>query len=552
MLSIMASRRLCRSGWPDNLQKENMNKTVVVLGALCAVSTTRFACAEPALTIYNQNFAVVRDSVALDLKAGSNRVAVSDLTAHLEPDSVVLRDPSGKRQLQILEQNFRSDPISQELLLSLNEGKTIDFLVVKGDKTEIVKGKIVRSNYVPHRAGLQRYGQQYYGQQMSLAYGGGGQVSQPIIEVDGQLRFGLPGTPLFPNLPGETILKPTLNWLIDSDKAGALNAELAYVTGGMTWEADYNAVASEKGDTIDLTGWVTMDNQSGKSFENAKIKLMAGDVSKIKPDDNGTYFARANNALTMSSDGSPNVTQKAFDDYHLYTLERATTLLDRETKQVEMIRAANIKTKRIYIYDGVKIDSRYNGYSYDSIRTQSEYGTQSNPKVWVMREFVNSAANGLGVPLPKGRMRFYRRDSSTRSGDISMNADVKSADAKSAENGAIEFTGENVIDHTPQGETVRVYTGDAFDIVGERKRTLYKQDPQEGKWVDETFAITLRNRKVEAAEVRVVEHLYRWTNWAIKTPSNPFVKTDAQTAEFRVQLKPNEVKTITYTVHYSW
>lgn len=508
-------------------------KKAIVGGCIVAASlclSTHAASAEPALTIYNQNFAVVRDSVALDLKTGQNRVQLSDLTAHLEPDSVVLRDPSGKRDLQILEQNYRSDPISQDLLLSLNEGKTIDFLVTQGDKISIVKGRIIRSNYVPHSAAMQRYGNQYYGQQMAYAYGGSGGTAQPIIEVDGQLRFGLPGTPLFPALPNDSILKPTLDWTLQTDKAGPLNAELAYVTGGMTWEADYNAVAPESGDTLDLTGWVTMDNQSGKNFPFARIKLMAGDVSKIQAGQEGyrgSTFAGGFDALETRK---PNVSEKTFDEYHLYTLERATTLLDRETKQVEMVRANGIKSKRIYVYDGVKIEERWRNYGAENLRTQNEYGTVSNPKVWVMREFVNSAANGLGIPLPKGRVRFYRRDTS----------------------GQLEFTGENVIDHTPQGETVRIYTGNAFDIVGARKRTAYKLDPQSEKWVDETFAITLRNRKKEAATVRVVEHLYRWSNWDITAKSNLFTKTDAQTIEFPVTLAPDEEKTVTYTVHYSW
>ncbi|HVF10456.1 MAG TPA: hypothetical protein VNA16_06625, partial [Abditibacteriaceae bacterium] len=227
----------------------------------------------------------------------------------------------------------------------------------------------------------------------------------------------------------------------------------------------------------------------------------------------------------------PAVTEKTFDEYHLYSLERRATLRDRETKQVEFVRADGIKSQRVYIYDGVFIDpSRYGGWSYENIRQNREYGTQSNPKVWVMREFANTAANGLGIPLPKGRVRFYRRDTG----------------------GQLEFTGENIIDHTPKNETLRVFTGNAFDMVGSRRQTAYKLDPQQNRWADESFEIKLRNHKKEAVEVRVVEHLYRWSNWKITAKSNIFLKTDAQTIEFRVQIKPDEEKTITYTVHYSW
>src|SRR5207248_6193866 len=243
-----------------------------------ALTSSLFA-SQPALTIYNQNFAVVRDTVPVDLKQGVNNVRFTETTAHLEPDSVILRDSTGKTNLQILEQNYRNDPVSQELLLSLFEGKTIDFLVVEPNKPNtIVQGKIVRSGYARHsQEAMQRYAMA----QSAMAYQSGG-TSQPIIEVNGKLRFALPGQPLFPPLGDDTILKPTIEWQLQADKAAKLDAELAYVTGGMTWEADYNIVAPEKSDLLDFVGWVTMDNQSGKTFENAKIKLMAGDVSKIQ------------------------------------------------------------------------------------------------------------------------------------------------------------------------------------------------------------------------------------------------------------------------------
>ncbi len=485
------------------------------------------AAADPAVTIYNQNFAVVREMVPLDLKAGVNSVQFNDIAAHVEPDSVILRDPAGKRLLQIVEQNYRSDPISEGLLLNLYEGKEIQFLVVRGEKQEIVKGKIIRSGYVPHPSGMQRYGDQYAGRQSSYA---SGPTGQPIVEVDGQLRFALPGTPLFPALTDDTILKPTINWLVATDEAGKLDAELGYVTGGMSWEADYNIVAPEQGEVMDLVGWVTVDNQSGKTFENAKIKLMAGDISKIRRETESRNAISVRGALISSIGIAPSVTQKAFDEYHLYSLNRRTTLRDRETKQVEFVRASGVKSQKVFVYDGVKIDrDPYSNYSQENIRENRSYGTQSNPKVWVMREFVNSEANHLGIPLPKGRTRFYRQDA----------------------DGQLEFTGENLIDHTPENETVRVYTGSAFDLVGERKRTNYISDYNK-HFVDESFEIKLRNRKKEPVEIRVVEHLYRWFTWDITAASSDYLKSDSQTIEFRVQVNPDEEKVITYTVHYSW
>ena len=489
------------------------------------------AFSQTSLTIYNQNFGVVRDSVPLDLHEGLNSISVTDTTAHLEPDSVILRDPKGTVALRILEQNYRADPINQALLLSLNEGKEIEFYVKEPNKPDrVVKGRIIRSGYVPNLQEIaQRYGQSFYNAE--AGFGGNASSTQPIIEVDGQLQFSLPGEPRFPKLADDTILKPTITWQLHADKAAKLDAELCYVTGGMSWEASYNAVAPEQGDILDLTGWVTMDNQSGKTFHDTKVQLIAGDVAKIQNDQQRMIaMSAAGFASIADASSSFNVTEKSFDEYHLYTLPLATTLHNRETKQVEFTRAAAVPAQRIYVYDGVKIDrNQYRGYNMESIRGNQSYGTESNPKVWVMREFKNSEVNHLGIPLPKGRVRFYRRD----------------------DDGKLQFTGEDVIDHTAKDETVRLYTGNAFDLAGERRRTNYKQDSAD-HWLDESFEIKVRNHKKEAVEIRVVEHLYRWTNWEIREPSNTFLKKDAQTIEFRIPLKPDQEHTVTYTVHYSW
>ena len=513
-------------------------KTILLLTALSTLALT--ASAEPALTIYNQNFAVVRDTVPLDLKAGANAVTYANATAQVEPDSVILRDPAGKHSLQILEQNYRNDPVSQELLLSLFEGKTINFQFQRMKDNTMVRdtipGKIVRSGYIP-----------------------GGGNTQPIIEVNGDLQFSLPGQPLFPNLGDDTILKPAFNWLLQSDKPGKFDAEVGYVTGGFDWSASYNLVSPEKGDQCDLVGWITMNNNSGKTFENAKIKLMAGDVNKIQPEMNPM-----NRPMMMrmagggGGAGGPPVTEKSFDEFHLYDIARPTTLHDRETKQVEFIHAEKMYAPTIYVYDGVE------NFRFYGLNTDLNFGARSeNKKVIVQREFKNAETNQLGLALPAGKLRFYRRDA----------------------DGQLQFVGENTIDHTPRNETVRVTTGNSFDLVGERKQTNFKADlsgnsstpgsfgsssidPATGllyanssvatntpppPWIDETFEIKLRNRKkTDAVEIRVVEHLYRWSNWSITAKSDDFVKKDSQTIEFRIPVKPDEEKIVTYTVHYSW
>jgi hypothetical protein len=323
-------------------------------------------------------------------------------------------------------------------------------------------------------------------------------------------------------------LKPTLSWLLQSDRPGSTNAEFSYVTGGMSWHADYNVVAPVSGNVLDIVGWVTLDNQTGKTFSNAHIKLMAGDVNKLQPG-----FASGgpiSGAFDMKAEAAaPAVTERSFDEYHLYTLERPTTLYDRETKQVEFVRASGVPSQRLYVYDGVKLEQNYRGYSQENIRDMENFGIQSNSKIWSMVEFKNSKENHLGLPLPKGRVRFYRRDT----------------------DGQLEFTGENLIDHTPSDETIRLYTGNVFDAVGERKRTSYHLE-RNAHWMDESFEIKLRNHKKEPMEIRVVEHLYRWTNWDIPKTSDPFNKLDSKTIEFRVKVPPDGEKVLTYTAHYSW
>jgi hypothetical protein len=494
---------------------------------LVAVLSCTFisAClaADPSLTIYNQQFAVVRETVPLDLKQGINRIEFNGATALLEPESVMLRDPGGRRLLRILEQNYRADPVSLEALMRRYEGQTIEFQIRNGDKVETVTGKIVRAGGAVYPMSARvAYPNSYPMPQTSMA--------QAIIEVAGKLRFDLPGVPLFPGLGAGMILKPTLDWTIETDRAGSVDAELAYVSGGFDWTADYNLVQSDSS-ALDIIGWVTMENRSGKEFENARVKLMAGDVNKIRPPaERAASFAMAGGGVVGGIVGGPPVTEKTFDEYHLYTLQRPVTIHDRETKQVEFVRAAGVKSEVIYIYDGAKIDtSRYQGWNPDMIRNNSDYGAQSNPKVWVMREFVNSDANHLGMPLPKGRVRFYRRDT----------------------DGRLEFTGEDTIDHTPKDEKIRVFTGAAFDLTGERKRTIFQNDMGR-RMMDEAFEIKVRNHKKEPVEVRVVEHLYRGSTWDISTNSMPFTKTDSQTIEFRVPMQPDEEKTITYAAHYTW
>lgn len=485
-----------------------------------------------ALSIYNENFAVARTQVNLDLKPGLNEVTTSEVTSQLEPDSVVLRDPSArsssiKPSFHIVEQDYDAAVVTQDWLLKKYEGKTIDFAIGGWGSADghtvsapSVPGKIIRA---PALMG------QY-------------QQGQPLIEVGGQMQFALPGAPLFPASTDGLLLKPTLRWLVDSEKTQKVSAELAYITGGLSWEATYNIVAPSAEITsgkitaaaptqekAELLGWVTIHNQSGTDFPLARIKLMAGDVAKISPrtygNTNVQVYATGQNAAVIGA-----VTQKAFDDFHLYDLNRTTSLRDGEIKQIQFIEASGVALNRTYVYDGTRQDLQsYTAYSGNFIQDQN-YGLDSGTtKVQIFDEFKNSESNHLGMPLPAGRIRLYRRDA----------------------DGQMEFVGESTIDHTPTEDTVKISTGNAFDIKGKRRQTDFSID-QSHHSLDETFEIKLTNQKTEPIVINVLEHLYRGENWQIAQKSSDFSKLDSHNIQFPVEVPAKGDATLTYSVHYSW
>jgi hypothetical protein len=469
-------------------------KTLLVVSLLSAGAVL----AQPSLTVYNQDFAVVRDTVEVTLIPGVNELRYSGATAAVEPESVILRDPTGKIGFQILEQSYRNDPADEALLLKLYEGKEIEFEVDAGEgRKTLVKGKVVRAGN-----------------------------PSPIIELDKRLRFDLPGRPWFPALGDNTILQPTLTWQLNAAANAQGELELAYVTGGLSWSADYNLVLPEKGDVFDMVAWVSVQNGSGKTFEEASLKLMAGDVAKVE---NLSLRKSGRGDMMPFAASAPMedmVTEKTFDDFHLYSVARPVTLLDRETKQVEFARASGVKSQRFYVYDGSGL-SPYGGNL--PMYGESDYGgVEGNKKVATFVEFKNSKENQLGIALPKGRVRFYRADGQQ-----------------------LQFTGEVNMDHTAKDELLRFQTGFAFDLVGERKRMSFTRNERRNE-ATESFEITVRNRKEEATEIRVVEHLARWANWEMTQKSQEFTKLNAQTVEFRVPLAAGEEKVVGYTVRYTW
>ncbi|MGD9612484.1 MAG: DUF4139 domain-containing protein [Kiritimatiellia bacterium] len=480
-----------------------MNRFAMLAGL---IPLAAFA-AGPQVTIYNDGFATVKEDRTLALAAGVSEVRVTDMSRQLEPDSVMLRelsaDPFG---VQILEQSFINDPLTEGLLLYQMEGKTLRFEEKREDGT--VKehvGRLIRSGYVP-----------------------GGGSEQPIVEEEGAVRFSLPGQPVFEGIDPNAFLKPSLVWQLASKKAGECPIEVAYVTAGMSWEATYNLVAPAEGsDEFDLSGWISLNNHTGKDFVDAAVKLIAGDVQKVQPPPRKSR--RVAVAMVAEADewgfGMPE--ERAFDEFHLYTLPRPVRVRNNELKQVEFIRAPGVKGNRYYVYNPLVGFGYYGG----GINTDPDYGITAERKVGVRIEISNSQTNGLGVPLPKGRMRLYRADSV---------------------DGRREFTGENQMDHLPKNELLKLEMGNAFDLVGERKRVDFTVDTT-GKKMTESFEIKLRNRKEkDAVEIRVVEPLYRGAHWKIAASSLPFAKVDSSTIEFRAPVPADGETVLTYTVNYGW
>ena len=457
----------------------------------------------PQVTIYNDGFATVKEDRTLSLAEGVSEVRVTDMSRQLEPDSVMLRELSKEPfGVQILEQSFVNDPLTEGLLLYQMEGKTLRFEEKREDGT--VKehvGKLVRSGYVP-----------------------GGGSEQPIVEEEGAVRFSLPGQPVFEGIDPNAFLKPSLVWQIAAKKTGECPIEVAYVTAGMSWEATYNLVMpAEGGDVFDFSGWISLRNDTGKDFVDAAVKLIAGDVQKVRPPMPRMPKGRMSFAAAIPEMSMPE--ERAFDEFHLYTLPRPVRVRNNELKQVEFLRAAGVKGSRYYVYNPLVGFGYYGG-----VQTDPDYGTTTDKKVGVRIEISNSETNGLGVPLPKGRMRLYRTDV----------------------DGRREVTGENQMDHLPKNELLKLDMGSAFDLVGERKRTDFSVDTT-AKKMTESFEIKLRNRKEkEAVEIRVVEPLVRCANWKIASSSLPYAKFDSHTVEFRAPVPADGETVLTYTVNYWW
>ena len=368
------------------------------------------------VTIYNQNFGLVKDKRMLDFVKGINDIRFTDVAASIEPTSVHFKSLSDPLGCLIQEQNYEYDLVSADKLLSKYIDKKIK-IVTKDDK--VYEGTLMS----------------YDGEQVVLSNGG---ALSMVCRRDNIRDIS------FPELPEGLITKPTLMWQIASDKAGKQLTEVSYLTNNITWNADYVVVVDKDDKNIDLSGWVTIDNKSGTAYKDATLKLIAGEVHRA-PAEMPMRDKRVYAAQMMEAPGAPQFEEKAFFEYHMYTLQRSTTVKDNQTKQIALLSANNIPVKKLFIFDPVDYYGWY-WYNYENQQSKQQ-------KVKVKIELVNSKQNNLGMPLPKGKIKVYKQDS----------------------DGSLQFIGEDAIDHTPKEEKIKLYLGDAFDVIAERKKINYRQ-----------------------------------------------------------------------------
>ena len=444
------------------------------------------------LTVYNGNFAVVREERRIPLRAGRNLVRYEGVAQHIDPTSIAIRSLSDPGAVGVREQNYQFDLVSPAALLERSVGKTVRYTSVgtDGARRVLLEGTLLS------------------------APSSGGVV---VRTADGRIVLNPSGTVEVGDLTGGLVSRPSLLWTLDVARAGEHDTQVSYITNGMSWKADYVAVVRDDETRVDLTGWVTLDNRSGATYRDARLQLMAGDVRRIEEMSAADRLQARAPGLQL--DGLV-VTEEAFFEYHLYTVDGATTVANNETKQVGLLSASDVGVSRRLVFD---VGAPW--WRYGQRRPGGGTSTTGD-RLGILMEVKNSRENRMGMPLPRGKVRVYKAD---RSGNL-------------------QFIGEDQVDHTPRDETVRLYVGDAFDVVGERRVVETRQVSDEVE--DETVQVTIRNHKDGAAQVSVVEHLYG--NWTMLRSSQRYERKDATTIEFPLTVPGTGEVVVTYTFRQRW
>jgi len=437
-----------------------------------------------AVTIYNDNLALVKDARRVKLVRDFNQLAWREVSAQMRPETAQLRNVSNPAGFRLQEQNFDFDPLTPEKLLEKYVGREVSVI-----RTHPTSGAETREAATV------------------LATNGG-----VVLQFANRTETGVPGRLAFPGVPDTLRDKPTLVISLLNPTAGTQDLELSYLTGGLSWRADYVAELNAHDDQLDLNGWVTLTNQSGAAYPNARLQLVAGDLNRVRdaqplPRGAVTMAAKAADAAEMQ--------QESLFEYHLYTLQRPTTLAENQTKQVALMSATRVPVKKEFLLEGAN-------YYYSG-----QYGELGQKmKVGVFVEFTNKG-EGLGIPLPRGVIRMYKKDSQ----------------------GNAQFVGEDRIDHTPKNETVRVRLGEAFDLTADKKQTAFQKLAGTGRYnyvFESAYEIVLKNAKPEAVTVIVREPMPG--DWTMLSESQPHTRAASGTAEWQVRVPAEGKATLSYRV----
>ena len=440
-----------------------------------------------AVTIYNGDLALVKDTRNVKLKSGLNALALRDVSAQIRPETALLRSITAPNSLTLLEQNFDFDLLTPQKLLEKYVGKSVG--IVKTNPTTgaetTEKATVLSAN------------------------------NGVVLKIGDRIETGIPGRIVYDDVPANLRDRPTLVTQINNKGATDQTVELSYLTGGLGWKADYVAELSPKEDSIDLSGWVTLTNTSGATYKNAKLQLVAGDVNRVQENYPRAEMMLKRGAVMDAAAPAP-MQEESLLEYHLYTLDRPTTIAESQTKQVALLSASNIPAHKELVLRGAD-------YYYTS--QYGEIGTKL--KVGVFVEFENKETSKLGMPLPKGVLRVYKKDKA----------------------GNAQFVGEDHIDHTPKNETVRLKLGDSFDVTADKKQTNFKllPNPQKGHSAYESaFEFTLKNAKNEKMTVVVQEPI--GGDWKIVDENHPHTKANSNLAVWKIDIPAEGKTTLSYRV----
>jgi len=462
---------------------------IAVIGMTSAneeVSSTADDQKELFITIYNSNLGLVKDVREITLKPGISELKFMGVAARINPTTVHIKSLVKPESLYVLEQNYEYDLLNPTKLLDKyldKKVKIVDKNIYTG-KEEVLEAVLLSNN------------------------------KGSIYKINNEIHINPAGRIILPRIPDNLIAKPTLVWLLENTLNKPQKVEASYLTAGINWKADYVLVLNKDDTKSDLTGWVTIDNKSGAAYKDVTIQLVAGDVNRVQPprrpqrERGGAMYANAKSAR----DGFE---EKAFFEYHIYTLSRKSTIKQKQTKQINLLKAADVPLKKKLIFYGAE-------YYY-----RNQYGKPiSNQKVGVYIDIENKKENNLGIPLPKGIIRVYKAD----------------------HEGRLQFVGEDNINHTPKDEKIEIKMGEAFDVVGERTQKEWKKIAKNVYEV--AWEISLRNHKEQEVEVQVIEPIPG--DWTLLESSHKSEKIEAHTLKYIVKIPRDKEEKITYRIRITW